>query len=272
MNPGKLSVVLFGKDKAANGLAKELNVILRNAQYSRKMYLAVVDGRAKKLLEGHFSSKDEKGIFLYNLFETNTRGGLLPSQNLHEFEYSLVGKGMDPFLPLLKLQNDKVVITGMALFKDDKYVVSINEKQMRMMKLLVSNTKHGVFEVKLDDGSYLSIDNIGSKVSYRVNKGTKMTNVMINLVINGKVRDSREVRFPNQKLQRIKDSLENDLHTTGLDLIKLFKEEGIDPLGLGDFVRSKTRNWNEEEWKKVYPTLKVGLYVKVNLTETGIKK
>ncbi|WP_373463776.1 Ger(x)C family spore germination C-terminal domain-containing protein [Paenibacillus sp. V4I9] len=75
-----------------------------------------------------------------------------------------------------------------------------------------------------------------------------------------------------QELQRIKDRFENDLSTTGMDLIQLFKKEGIDPLGLGDFVRSKTRNWNEEEWKKEYRTLNVRLNVKVNLTEMGIRK
>ncbi|WP_082562418.1 Ger(x)C family spore germination protein [Paenibacillus sp. Root444D2] len=272
LNPGKLSVVLYGKDMAANGLAKELDVFLRNAFFSRRMYLAVVDGSAKKLLEENFSSKEEKGMFLYNLLDTTTRKGLLPSQNLHEFEYSLIGKGMDPFLPLLKLQNGQVMISGTALFKNDKYVVSLNEKQSRLMKLLLTNMNHGTIEVKLDDESYLAVENIGSKVSYRINPDPKSPNVMINLVLNAKIRDAREVRLPKQELQRIKDSLENDLHTTGLDLIKLFKKEGIDPLGLGDFVRSKTRNWNEEEWKKVYPTMNVGLYVKVNLTETGIKK
>ncbi|WP_274654569.1 Ger(x)C family spore germination protein [Paenibacillus humicola] len=274
MNPGKLSVVLFGKDKAANGLAQEIDVILRNAQYSRKMYLAVVDGRAKQLLEANFSSKEEKGMFLYNLFQTNTREGILPSRNLHEFDYSLAGKGMDPYLPLLKLQNDKVVIAGLALFKDDKYAVSINEKQTRIMKLLVSNTKHGVFEVKLDDGSYVSLDNVGSKASYRISHDhdAKNMKVIINLVVNSKVRDARKVRFPNQKLHLIKDSLEHDIQTTGLNLIGLCKKEEIDPLGLGDFVRSKTRQWNEEAWKKDYPTLKVDLNVKVNISEMGIKK
>jgi spore germination protein len=71
--------------------------------------------------------------------------------NIHEFKYSLVGKGMDPVLPLLKLQNDRVVISGVALFKDDKMVLSLNVKQMRLMKLLLGNVKQGTFEVKLDD-------------------------------------------------------------------------------------------------------------------------
>ncbi|MBB3128585.1 spore germination protein [Paenibacillus rhizosphaerae] len=272
INPGKLSVVLFGKDKAAHGLSQELDVILRNAQYSRRMYLAVVDGEAKKLLEGNFSSGEEKGLFLYNLFDTNTRKGLIPSRNLHQFEYSLVGKGIDPFLPLLKMQNGKVAITGMALFKDDRYVVTINEKQARIMKLLMNQTKRGIFEAKLGEGSYVSIDNTGSKVNYRIYKNSRYPSVMINLVIEGKVRDSREVTYPNQELRRIEESIKKDIRTSGLELINLLKEKEIDPLGLGDFVRSKTRNWSEEAWKEMYPSLNVRLLVTVHLTETGVKK
>lgn len=269
---GRLSVILFGKELAAKGLANELDVALRDAQASRRMYLAVVDGKANEMLQANFSSDEEKGMFLFNLIDTNVRTGLVPRQNLHEFEYSFLGKGMDPFLPLLKLQNDQVLISGLALFKDDKYVMSLNEKQMRLMKLLLGNVKGGSLEVKLDDGSYVATEIVGSKVHYLVWKDTESPKVTINLILNGEIIDSRGVHFPKQEQQRIKDHFENDLTTTGMDLIQLFKKEGIDPLGLGDFVRSKTRNWNEDKWKKEYRTLNVRLNVKVNLTETGIKK
>ncbi|MFD2610884.1 Ger(x)C family spore germination protein [Paenibacillus gansuensis] len=272
INPGRLSVILFGKELAEKGLADNLDAALRDAQTSRKIYLAVVDGKAKEILQANSSSTEETGMFLYNLLHTNVRSGLVPRQNLHEFEYAFLGKGMDPFLPLLALHNGKVLISGLALFKDDKYVRSLDEKQMRLMKLLSGNVKHGSLEAKLDDGSYVAVDNIGSKVHYRVRTDTKTPTVAINLNLIGEIVDSRGVRFPTQVQQRIENRFENDLTSTGMDLIQLFKKEGIDPLGLGDFVRSKTRNWNEDEWKKQYPTLNVRLNVKVHFTEMGIRK
>jgi len=272
INPGKFSVALFEKNLAAKGLADELDVTLREAQSSRTKYMAVVDGKTKEMLQANFSSNEEKGMFLFNLLDTNVRSGLVPRQNLHDFEYSFLGKGMDPFLPLLKLQKDQVVISGLALFKDDKYVRSLNEKQMRVMKLLLQNVKHGTLEAKLDNGSYIAVVNVGSKVNYRVGKDTKSPKVTIYLILNGEILESMGVHSPKQEQQRTKDRFEKDLTTTGMDLIQLFKKEGIDPLGLGDFVRSKTRNWNEEEWKKEYQTLNVRLNVKVNLLETGIRK
>ncbi|MBD2872056.1 Ger(x)C family spore germination protein [Paenibacillus arenilitoris] len=272
IHPGKISVALYGKELAAKGVADEMEVSSRDAQSSRKKYMAVVDGKAKELLQAKFSSNEEKGMFLFNLLDTNARTGLVPVQNLHEFEYSYMGKGMDPFLPLLQLQNEQVLISGIALFKDDKYVRSLNEKQMRVMKLLLEDAKHGTLEAKLDNGSNIAVVNVGSKVNYRVGKDSKGPKVAISLTLNGEILESKGMLYPSQEKRTIKDRFETDLVATGTELIQLFKKEGIDPLGLGDIVRSKTRNWNEEEWKQKYRTLDVKLNVKVNFPETGIRK
>ena len=118
--------------------------------------------------------------------------------------------------------------------------MSLDEKQMRLMKLLLGNVKHGTFEVTLDDGSFVAVEDVGSKVNYRVGQNTKNPKVTISLILNGETLDSRGTRRPKQEQQKIKDRFENDLTATGMDLIQMLKKEGIDPLGLGDFVRSKT--------------------------------
>ncbi|CAN7727657.1 Ger(x)C family spore germination protein [Paenibacillus sp. LjRoot56] len=272
IKPGNLLVILIGKELAANGLEDELDVFLRDAVSSRRMYLAIVDGKAKEILKANFSLNEEKGMSLFNLLDTNVRNGLVPRQNLHDFEYSYLGKGMDPSLPILNLQSNQVMIAGLALFKDDKYAMSLNEKQMRVMKLLLGETKYGNLEAKLENGTYIAVKNLGSKVKYRVEKDSKSPRVMINLHLNGEIIDAKGNDLTKEEQERIKALFEKDLTTSGMELIQLFKKEGIDPLGLGDFVRSKTRNWNEEEWKQAYPTMNISLLVKVNITEMGIRK
>ncbi|NQX60635.1 Ger(x)C family spore germination protein [Paenibacillus qinlingensis] len=272
IKPGSLSVIIIGQELAAKGLIDELDVFLRDAVASRRMYLAVVDGKAKEILKANFTSNEEKGMFLYNLLDTNVRNGLVPRQNLHDFEYSYWGQGMDPFLPVLNLQNNQVMITGLALFKHDKYLMSVNEKQMRVMNLLLRDEKYGTLEAKLDNGSYIAVKNVGSKVNYRVGKDSKSPKVTINLSLKGEIIDSKSNQLSIQEQGKIKDLFEKDLTSTGMDLIQICKKEGIDPLGLGDFVRSKTRNWNEEEWKQEYQMMNVKLIVKVTISEMGIRK
>jgi len=272
IKPGKLSVILFGKELAEKGLADDLDVILRDPLTSRRMYLAVVDGKAKEILKANFSSNEEKGMFLYNLIDTNVRNGIVPRQVLHDFEYAYVGKGRDPFLPILSLQNNQIMISGLALFKDDKYVRSLDVKQMQVMKLLQGNSKFGTLEAKQDNGTYMAVKNDESKVNYQLGNDVSSPKVTINLNLNAEIIDAKGTQLTIEEQRRIKDRFEQDLTTTGKELFQSCKEEGIDPLGLGDFVRSKTRNWNEEEWKQGYSTMNIALNVNVNLTEMGIRK
>lgn len=266
--PGKLSVVLFGSDKASSGIEKELDVLLRNAFFSRRMYLAVVDGKAKNLLEENFSKKEEKGMFLYHVLDANTRKGTLPSQNLHEFEYALVGKGLDPFLPMLQLQHGHVVVSGTALFKQGKYVASLDFNQSMLMKLLLKDMNRGIYEIRLENGAFLAVENVGSKVKYRM----KNDAIMIRLSMNCKIREAQGYTITDEHLRTLHKRFQQQLFQAETELIRTFQKNGIDPLGLGDFARSRNRHWNEEDWMRKYPLMHVNVEVQVNMMESGIKR
>ncbi|WP_347880106.1 Ger(x)C family spore germination protein [Paenibacillus sp. BK720] len=268
LHPGKLSVVLFGRDKATSGVKKELDVLLRNAIHSRRMYLAVVDGKAKHLLEEKFSRKDEKGMYLYHLLDANTRKGTLPSQNLHEFEYARVGKGLDPYLPLLQIQHGRVSVVGTALFRDDAYVASLNYNQSKFMKMLLKDMNQGIIEVKLDNGTFLTVDNVGSSVKYHM----KNDSILINLSMDCKIREAEGNPISDEVLPILKKQIEQKILQAESELIQIFQKNEIDPLGLGDFVRSRKQTWNEEEWMRQYPKMNIEVDVDVIIMETGIKK
>ncbi|MBP3967335.1 Ger(x)C family spore germination protein [Paenibacillus lignilyticus] len=267
LQPGKLSVALFGKGKASSGIEKELDVLLRNAFFSRRMYLAVVDGMAKNLLREDFNKKDEKGMFLYHLLDANVRNGILPGQNLHEFEYALVGKGQDSFLPILQFQNDRIVVSGTALFKEDKYVATLDFNQSRLMKLLLKDMKQGIYEVKLDNGTFLAVENVGSTVKYHM----KNEAIKISLSMNCKIREAVGNSTSNEQLRYLKQRFKQQLLQSANELITTLQKNAVDPLGLGDFARSRNRRWNEDDWMRKYPTMKVEVDVQVNLMESGIK-
>ncbi|WP_281379151.1 Ger(x)C family spore germination C-terminal domain-containing protein [Paenibacillus endophyticus] len=136
----------------------------------------------------------------------------------------------------------------------------------------MKNVNHGTLEARLENGSYIAMVIVGSKLNYRFSKDNKSPKVTIHLTIKGEILDSMGIHFPTQEQRMIKDRFEKDLEKEGMDLFQIFIKEGIDPLGIGDFVRSKTRKWEGKVWKLEYQTLNVRLIVKVNLTETGIRK
>ena len=268
LETGKLSVVVFGSSKASSGIAKELDVLLRNAVFSRLMSLAVVDGKGKTLLEQNFSKKEEKGIFIYHLLDSNTRNGALPSQNLHEFEYSLLGEGLDPYLPLLQIRHGRLVVAGTALFRNDKYVASLDFTQSKLMKLLLQDMNQGIFDMRLDNGAFMAVENVGSSVKYRMKNGA----VAISLSMNAKIRETDGHLISDEDLRKLSQRFEKQLDQAESELIKTFQKHAIDPLGLGDFARSRDKNWQEADWMRGYPTMNVDVDVQVNLMESGTRR
>ncbi|MFD0669972.1 Ger(x)C family spore germination protein [Cohnella sp. GCM10027633] len=269
---GKLSVVLFGRPLATNGLRHELDELLRYPRTSRKMLLAVVDGKAGPLLESGFSKEREKGMFLLHLLRTNEKQGLTPVLNLHEFNYAYVGQGMDPYLPLLTITKDEATISGIALFKGDKLVDTLDVKQMRLMTLLLNRVNHGAFEAKDERGNDAVMLNRRSRAKYRLFAGPNGPGVTIDLAIRGEIAETQGERLTEQSLNKLEERFEAELGAMGTGIIRKFQQKGIDPLGLGEFVRSRTRGWREAEWMARYRALNVRLNVDVKLVETGIMK
>ena len=52
--------------------------------------------------------------------------------------------------------------------------------------------------------------------------------------------------------------------------MRKFQELKIDPLGIGEKVRSHFRNFDKEAWKDRYPTVPVEFDMKVRIVNTGI--
>ncbi len=269
---GKLSVSLYGRDLAKEGLTGVLDPLMRDARISNRSYLAIVEGKAKDLLEADFSQEEEKGVFLKELIDGKIQVGHLPRTNLHKFEYLLYGKGMDPYLPVLAIRHDMVRISGLALFRHDQYAGAINLEQMGVFRLLRENVKHGTYEIKLNDGVYAVVENRGSNIRRRIGGSAEAPVITINLKIRGVITEYAGEKLTEREIRKIEMGLEKKIADTGKSLLHIFQTWRVDPLGIGDFVRSKTRNWQETKWERQYPETPIHLHVDVNIVESGIAK
>ncbi|TFE27478.1 Ger(x)C family spore germination protein [Cohnella luojiensis] len=271
---GKLSVTLAGSELAKGGISKALDSTLRDPRVSKLMYLAVVDGRAQQMLEADWSKQMEKGRYLHQLITNNIKSGHLPPNNLHMFEYAWLGQGRDPYLPLVKLQEKKIKITGLALFDDDKFVASLNDEEMKIFRLLVEKTKTGTFEVGLNTDEYVSILNQHSQVRYRMATRSGIPEFTIRVRMKGMIREitAHKLKVTDPYKRRVELELGKSIIDTGEELIRRFQKLGIDPLGFGDFARSRTRHWDEVKWREQYPHLKVTIDAEVNISGTGATK
>ncbi|MGG3799628.1 Ger(x)C family spore germination protein [Metabacillus fastidiosus] len=266
---GKMLASLFGEDLAKKGIERVLEK--RDPTIGKRMDLCVIEGNVKELLEGDYPLDQTVSRYIKELLNQREKRNL-PNTNLHKFMYSYYSKTQDPIMPLLKKHQDKIEVSGLALFNGDKYVDKLYPDKLLIFKMLYENVKMGDYEASLENNQHVVLETIKSKVDYRI------TNSMTNPVIKIKVQMSAFINetvssveyHTKSDIEKLERLLEKDLTEKGQQMIKQFKEQEIDPLGIADRARSQTRGWKSDKWEELYPNAPVQINFTLDIIESGI--
>lgn len=271
---GQMRLVLFGKAFAKKGISEIVHSLARNNKVGSHLQLAVAKGDAEELLRITAKTTLSDTLYLSNLVEQNIREMNLPNTNLHVFLYNYFGKGRDPFLPYFEKKGNFVKLEGLALFKDGHYVGRIDLRQSFLVKMLLDETKNGVYQLPISKEKQkgrVLLENLYATSKYSLKKGKKPV-IDIRIHIRASIRDYPIwLDLPNKEsFALIRHQMEKQLNKDISKLIHHFQTKEIDPLGIGDFVRSYTRHWNEKTFYKQYKQLTIRPHVKVDIVQTGI--
>lgn len=100
------------------------------------MYLAVSETTAKDiLLLGQENADIDMGQYMEKLIEKEIKGDSIPNVSLHKLTHTYEDPGKDPIMPLISLTDNKIAITGMALFQNDEYVGKISMEDAFLVNL-----------------------------------------------------------------------------------------------------------------------------------------
>jgi spore germination protein len=266
---GSLEVVLFGEKMAQKkGIIDFVDSLQRDATVGERLYLGVVDGTASDIL------KQDLGIsgtatYISNLIDHNIESYDLPKSNLHLFLYDFFQQGKDPYLPRIKKIGPKEVkVSGISLFKEDKLVDTIPNSKLFFFKLLADKYGEGFYKVKVD-GEEAAIHSISSQHNLELSK-KKPTEITIHIKIKGAIRAYTGKKITQKEVKMIEKTLEKEVNKECLKLINHFKKLEVDPIGLGNFAKTKTRTFDLKKWEDDYKNLAVKIKTDVTIIEAGV--
>lgn len=162
-------------------------------------------------------------------------------------------------------------INGIALFKDDKYVGKIPYKQNFAFKSLVENFNSGVFPIHYGRNSAV-LENVKAKRHYKVDTTSSIPKVNIDISINGIVREYKGTINNQKVVQVLEKEMEKQLTKDYKKILSTIQELNVDPLGIGDIIRSNDRSFNISKYKDYYREMPIKTNVKVTITEFGVTK
>ncbi|KAA9017974.1 Ger(x)C family spore germination protein [Niallia endozanthoxylica] len=267
---GSLEIVLFGKDIARKeGILELIDAFQRDPGVGAGLYLAVIDGEAKSLLEGEYGIRGN-GTFLANLLEHNIKQEEIPRTNLHLFLADFYQEGKTPFLPQLKqTSKKKIEITGIALFSQGKVIDVIPPEKMFSFKLLVDRFSEGMHQVSINEGD-AAIRSIRSSHKFELSKRNP-EEINIHIKVKGVINEFTGNNLTPKLITKLEKQFEEDINKECLSMIEKFKEKELDPIGLGRYVKTQTKNFNINKWRNTeYKNLKVKVTSDVVITETGV--
>jgi spore germination protein len=290
---GQLRCVIYSKELAEKGIIQLVNALNRDPTVGNMVYLTIAEKDAFSII-----SMDEKkikvniGTYLYNLIRQNVERELLISPTLHEFNHKFFDYGQDPVLPIIKVNKDKVAISGVALFNDDKMVAKLNNDKLFYLKLLTDEYRTGSKEMEFDRDEFRKIINTqgGTNFGEIYNKlfislDTLRSNTSIKLVDKKNLGFKVEVEMDSRLLETtnyldlgkpanmkfIEKKINKEMESQLKKLLVFFQEKQVDPVGIGNEYMAHVRGKpiSQEDWKELYKTAKFEVQVKNTLTKTG---
>jgi spore germination protein len=268
LESGSIEVVLFGKELAEKGIINMADTLERDARIGSHLLLAVVDGEAQKVLEKNLGNRGT-GTYLNTLLMHNMKSRELPRSNLHLFLFSYYSKVKDPFLPYVELEKDKVNVKGVALLDDDRVVSYIEESDMFFFKTLMENFENGSYTFEIGD-EYVTLFSLTLTRSIKIKNALSNPNVELEIKLDGHIREYSGKKLDPKKVKEIEKRFEEIITKKCEDLLNNFIEKHIDPIGIGLFAKTQTRNFDEKKWNEAYSNTTINVKSNVKISQTGI--
>lgn len=273
---GQIRMVLFGKTHAEKGIGIELHNLLRDPKISSRLQLGVVDRDASELLE--IIKKYEEPYFFSEIIEQNMRNGNMPLMNLHVALFNYYGEGRDMYLPYFKIDHGEVILYGLALFRRDQKITEISIQDAFLLKMLIQNSKNGTYKFPVSGKSlnkqgkdFILLRSMHSKTNYMVNKVNPIPSISIRLKLVAELKEVPEwvdLRSEEQ-LSQLEETMSSYFKKEIEKFLSRLKENKVDPVGLGDLVRSRSKNWNAQDFEKIYQEIKTTVSVQVKIVNTS---
>jgi spore germination protein len=290
---GQLRCVIYSKELAEKGIIQLVNALNRDPTVGNMVYLTIAEKDALSIIEMNEKKiKVNIGTYLYNLIRQNVERELLISPTLHEFNHKFFDNGQDPVLPILKVAKDKVAISGVALFNDDKMVARLSNDKLFYLKLLTDEYRTGSKELEFNRDEFAKIINVQGGKSYGeiynklfISLDTLRSNTKIKLVDKKNLRFKVEVEMDSRLLETtnylelsepanmkfIEKKVNKEMEGQIKKLLLFFQDNQVDPVGIGNEYMAHVRGTpiSQKEWKEIYKNAKFDVQVNNTIARTG---
>ncbi|MFX3635316.1 MAG: Ger(x)C family spore germination protein [Candidatus Pristimantibacillus sp.] len=276
---GQLRNNLFGISLAKEGLREHIDTLMRDPAISQRVKVTVVNGSAHDLLMKDYATHPRTGQYVDRMLQKQSNANTVPHMTLYEFVRDLFDDGIDPVAPIVKDNGSKVLIDGIALFNNDRYITKIEPDKSLIFAFLRGSFKQGDLSINLGQvGRPDEHVMFSSLLSKRTMKVTSIDNkqqfkVDIQFQVKGSVMEYiGELKLTNDNEKKKLEKLISDyISQETTKMITVMQRNNVDSIGIGAYVRNSLSysEWTKLDWDQVYPQVEVNCSASLKIKDYG---
>ncbi|NBD27531.1 Ger(x)C family spore germination protein [Paenibacillus glycinis] len=277
---GQLRVTLLGRSFAEAGIGNQLDTQIRDPAISPLMKIAVVNGDAEQLLNQRYSQHPRTDRYIERILEKEAGTHAIPKATLHQFVRDYYDDGIDPVAPMIRKAGKNIVIDGIALFRDDRFVYRLPPQDAMIFAFMRSRFKQGEIGINLQHQGApreaVMVTSLVSQRSVKVSGSGPGTTVTVRVALDGTVLEyvgGLKLGKPKD-LRKLERKIEAYVSGQAEAMMKNMQRAGADGIGIGAYVRNSMSyaDWKRTNWRELYSQIDVRCKVKMTIKNVGKMK
>jgi spore germination protein KC len=274
------SVVIFGKDLARKGVAKHLDIFLRDPEIRRTAWILVADEKAGDILNTESEVENTPAMNIKKIIDDRHTVSEILGTDLQHFATRLLSKTTAPVTPLIKTIEDNKIklpkIIGTAIFKKDKMTGHLNLKETRGLLWVLNEVSSGTIVVDSPKGSEkvsLEIFRSSSKIIPEIKNGEIFIKIKIEEEANIADQMTSEDLTKLDLFKIMEKHQSDEIRKEILAALKKARELNTDIFGFGDSVHRKYPVlWKkiEKNWDDYFPHIQVTFDIEARIRRVGM--
>jgi spore germination protein KC len=270
-------VLVFGKDTVRQGIYSYIDIIVRNPGSRPDNLIVVAKNKTSDILAAEDGLESIQAVGMAKEIKLSASFTKYPAITLLEFVNRLMSETTAPIAPIIGIKEEngpegqktkKICIKGTAVFKGDKMIGELNERESSGLLWVTNEVKKGY--VPTSEANF-EIVNSKTKIIPQL-QGDK---VIITIEIN---ENSNLVLYEKHKdltfdtLRDLEESQSKEIKGLVMEAVEKSFSLNADIFGFGEVIHRKyKREWQEmkSNWDKVYPNIEINVKVTSHLNETG---
>lgn len=281
-------VIIIDEDIAREGVLPILDFFMRRYEIRQVDKMIVAKGKkVREILSTGGGISNIQGIYLEGIINNSKLTTRATTVNLMVFMKRLLSEGINPVTGVMKevknfdgddISNNQVKYSEVAVFKSDKLVGYLDEKETRGFNWITNNSKAGIININ-------STKNHKELVSTYIKTSKSKIKPEINdekIIFNIEIKESGDIAdlpgLIDASDTKVIETLENELKKVievevKMALNKTQKILNSDVIGFGRSLKENyPKVWEnvKEDWDKIFPNVEYNVKVDVKFEKPGL--